>query len=321
MSADQLPTAVAVDLDTGASVTTSVVTPETVTGENYDYYWVTLDPTEVTYNRKVRLTWSYLLEGDEYKSQEDIHVVTPLASIEAIYWRYPQFQAGGSQEKTYDEIKDMERKVRFVIQAYTGQVFQDLGSKVFREYGPGSNYLGLSEPIYELEYVAAENPKIVLYDNQTPDASGEIFERDDNGELTSDKRFVREPIEIVTWDQEKPWVVRRKFTMSENWNNMYPRQHISAEWLETKRIFQSKRMYIIRAKTGWRTVPPQVTESALLLIGDYFCPDVTWHERQLGTVTSADYNFKFDVKHYETTGNVFVDQMLSEYIENRMFVF
>lgn len=317
VAADATPTVTAVDYDTGDTVAVDAVQEVTASGETY--YWTKLDGEEVGTNRTVVLTWEYDLDGSTYHSKDYVSLVRPFVTYDQIYQRYPQFAPDGESPKSHSELKQMESKVRHIIQSHTGQEFSDLGPKTFRVFGPGSNYLGLDEPIYELEYVAAEDPKIVLYD-QTLNPSGELYERDDSGVVIPGTSYAPEPIEIVSWDKEQPWVLRRKFTVGEDWNNLYPREHISPEFLFTRNIFESKRSYLIRAKAGWQKVPVEVTEAALILIGDYYCPDVAFHEKGLESVTSADYNFKYDTEHYKSTGNVMADQLLDKYIENRWVV-
>lgn len=296
-------------METGDAVSTSQV--QTVNASGYDYYTVTLDPSEVTTCRTIKLTWNFAVSGNQFSRADFIEVVNPLITPDEVQQAYPQFDIGGANEKSYDQIKAMERTVRQIIQTYTNQTFGPKGTKTLRVFGSGSNYLHLPERIYGLEYVAAEDPDITLYDQTA--SGGLLYKRDHDGVPVEPAEVLpnTKPIELVSWDKEHPWTIRRKHGRHPGPD---PKRDITAGWLSEKNIFESKRSYVIRAQLGWEYVPNAVNQAAKVLIDDYMSNEAVYHERNVEDVSSADWSMSFGGDHFSTTGNVYADQLLAPYV-------
>lgn len=259
-----------------------------------------------------RAEWSYEFSPNEITTTNYFSVVVPLTTLNEITTDYTHLSS-----LTFAEFKVLERQVRRDIQAYTNQTFAPLGSKAYRIYGVGSNYLALPDRIYELEFVAHEDPRVVLYDTYV--VSGQIQTRDDDGALPdSTTDYGSGPVEVVTWDIESPWVIRRRLNTSYPYT---PKEDVSSDVLDTRNIFMNKHMYLVRAKVGWERVPSAVNQAAKILIEHRLSPESAYHEKGIDVVRATDYRLEFTENPYETTGNIMADRLLSDYINLGLYIY
>lgn len=291
VSADFEPTATAVDADTGDAVALSSVTTQTH-ADGYDYYEVSLDPTEITTTRKVVITWSYDQNTDTFQRRDIVNVVRPYFEADDFWSQYPEFGPGGASEISIDQIQDVERLVRMRIDRYCGQHFQDLGVKTKRVRGSGTNALQLNDRIYYLESLR----------------SGDLtlFERDINGDPTT---------ELVSWFEDEGHVITKK-SSSAGTINYDDRTAID----RTRALFRSDRLYEVEAKFGWEYLPDGVHQAAIILANEELCIEDRYRKKNVVTVRSADYRMEFGGDHHTTTGNVDADIILSNYIYDGVFV-
>lgn len=81
--------------------------------------------------------------------------------------------------------------------------------------------------------------------------------------------------------------------------------------------FKTSQSYRITGQWGWETVPAAVKEAAKLLVNDYACADSQYRDRYLVSMTAADWRIQFNSGAYLRTGNVRADQLLSDFVVTR----
>ena len=81
--------------------------------------------------------------------------------------------------------------------------------------------------------------------------------------------------------------------------------------------FDEGRTFAITGEWGWHAVPEAVKEAAKLLVNDYACADSQYRDRYLTSMTAADWRIQFNSGAFLRTGNVRADQLLSEYVTTR----
>ena len=79
-------------------------------------------------------------------------------------------------------------------------------------------------------------------------------------------------------------------------------------------MFLSTRTYELNGVWGWEEVPAQVAEAAKLLVNDYACADAAYRDRFLTSMTAADWRIQFNSGAFVNTGNVRADQLLADYV-------
>lgn len=278
-----------------------------VTGASpsYTYYKASFPPPGYDdICRTFKLTWDfdYTPTGGgstvQMTRNDFVNVVQPLVTVDEIRQEYPQFDVGGAEEKTYDELKAMERKVRNVIETYCNQSFGFKGNKTMSVISDGNDYLQLPDRAVRLEEVKYKD---TVYFNRWTAA-----DTIPSGSSVGDVRT-----EIVTFNKDFPWTVQRKFFRGIPWD---VKQAVDETLLSRRHIFKTQYIYDVNADWGWEYVPGEVNLAALLLVGNYFCKDNTYHVRGISVVRSADWRMEFAHDPYSTTGNVMADQLLSQYI-------
>lgn len=77
--------------------------------------------------------------------------------------------------------------------------------------------------------------------------------------------------------------------------------------------FYASMRYKIDGLWGWEEVPAQVREAAKLLINDYACAENTYRDRFLTSMTAADWRIQLNSLAWTGTGNARADELLQDY--------
>lgn len=82
-------------------------------------------------------------------------------------------------------------------------------------------------------------------------------------------------------------------------------------------VFNDELEYQITGHWGWEEVPSAVKEAAKLLVNDYACADAQYRDRYLVSMTAADWRIQHYSGAFLRTGNVRADQLLSDFVVTR----
>lgn len=210
---------------------------------------------------------------------QPVNIVTPIltkAEIKAVW-----------ETATNAEVVTIEKAVRHVIQAYTGQEFgRYIGTLPAR--GTGGVLLGLPRRLLSLDEF---NGSGVNQANFTIENDGYSLRHDAFGvpPVKADYYGLHQHVggvihnpNHVKWQR---WVDGRTYDITGHW--------------------------------GWEAVPDTVKEAAKLLVNDYACADAQYRDRYLVSMTAADWRIQFYSGAYLRTGNVRADQLLSDYVVTR----
>jgi hypothetical protein len=226
----------------------------------------------VTENRDIRINWSFeYLEGNEtatYVGDTFVEVVTPLVTVEVA-----RAELDIPSSISDEQIRLVERKVRQIIQTFTGQVFAPYtATKLATELVDGS--IRLPSRMLSLTSVGGVQNSLYYVIADTGWRLAISYPRKRTG-IRAGEVPITDPFAKFRHPQVQ------KITVNGRW--------------------------------GYERVPGDVVESALILMEQYLCPDSIYAERYLKTMTAADFRFEFDPGAYRGTGNVIVDQLLSKY--------
>lgn len=210
---------------------------------------------------------------------QPVDIVTPIltkAEIKAVW-----------ETATDTEVVTIEKAVRHVIQAYTGQEFgRYIGTLACR--GTGGETLALPRRLMELtgfEGYPATPVNFVIQNN---------------GYTLRHYPWGVPPVKADAWGLHM-----HVGGVIHNPNNVK---------VET---FANNRDYLVEGHWGWPAVPDAVKEAAKLLVNDYACADAQYRDRYLVSMTAADWRIQFYSGAYLRTGNVRADQLLSDYVVTR----
>jgi hypothetical protein len=231
---------------------------------------------------KVEWSFNYVdVDGKTYlfKETTNVSIVTPILSLVTI------IEILGSTT-TNSEAMAVERMVRHIISAHTGQNFGLLeGSKLVS--GKGGNTIALPARLLELTKV--------------------------NGMAVSSKpyRISGSGWYLTTPDWGVPGIKADYYGLHEINGQISNPNGVALLGFHTG--FE----YTVEGKWGWYEVPEAIKEAARLLVNDYACNDSVYRDRYLNVVSASDWRVEFNAGAFAQTGNVRADQLLSNFVLKR----
>lgn len=231
-------------------------------------------------NLEVRWTLTYTENSMQYTLNRSLHieVVTPILTKREIreVW----------DTATDKEVLEIEKAVRHVIQAYTGQTYgMFVGTLPVR----GEGNIALRTPRRLIELISVDGRS--ASSNFTVDPEGHIVRHypwgvppvkaDYHGLHMQRGGIIHNPnnVKLTRWNAEKTF-------------------NLTGRW-------------------GYEYVPEPVKQAAKLLVNDYACGDSQYRDRYLVSMAAADWKLQFHSMAYTKTGNARADQLLSEYVVTR----
>lgn len=239
---------------------------------------------------KVHWTVKYLepSDGEEYTINRvtPVEVVTPILTASEI-------RAIDSVVFAEDsEVFKIEKAVRHIIQAYTGQEFGHfIGTE--RVKGDGGPALFLPHRIIELIEVNGA----AVGNHFSVDPDGYILRQRHSGPTYGFPEVPPVKADFYGYHMHVGGVIHNPNNVSlRNW---------------------TKETHSIYGRWGYETVPAAVKEAAKLLVNDYACADSQYRDRYLQSMTAADWRIQFNSGAFLRTGNVRADQLLSDFVVTR----
>lgn len=304
VDADSLPTVKVYDITEDPSIdppinpTTVLTTLTSVKSEvdpgTYEVYL----PQEFTdRDKKLKLRWEMVVEGDGIFKEHPLFVQTPYADIaQAVDEIGASTDPSDPNYKSYEELAAAERYARKTIENYTGQSFY-LYDDTHVVYGDGADSLRLPYKINELHK---------LY--------------------SADQLLVDNLNNINNWNYETI-ISESSFGIRINRANMLDNTVYTANGYIPPSISDSSHgvfikdvPYKVQGKFGWSYVPDDVELATIELMKDYFSKDKEWRKKYIQNIQSFDWNFEYNTGAYIGTGNLYVDQLLLSYVLTEMVV-
>lgn len=254
-------------------------------------------PVDATYKaRDFKLVWSYNIQGSFQSRQHKLFVVQPYADHAQVY-DYLRIGNDPSDPnyKSYEEIVSAERYARKVIENYTGQKFYNYPD-VCSVYGTDSDSLMLPSRIESLYRLHAND--ILLEDNLN---------------------------NIDNWNY-KVDVTESGFALRINRANMLDNTVYTANGMvppsinDSSGIFRRGVRYTVFGKFGWQEVPDEVELAAMELMKDYFSKDNMWRNKYVTKISTFDWDFEYGSGSTSGTGNLYADQLLSDYVVSKVIL-
>ena len=239
-------------------------------------YQVSLPFSLVDRDRKFTINWSFnYLEASvskAYTAKTFIEVVTPYVTVDEI-----RDALGTMPPMTDAELKRVERRIRGVIDMYTGQSFGRYSGS-YRIQSTGDEDLILPARLISLTGVVGAQFTDISYYGSRGDGwyLGRSVPAYDDGSY------------------ESTGVISYPGTV---WRNLW----------------QDNVWYTITGDWGYEDVPTNIKEAALILIEDNICPDSEYRDRYIDGVKTADYQYTYTTNAFRGTGSVIADQLLEPY--------
>jgi hypothetical protein len=254
-------------------------------------------PTSATYkSRELKLVWSYNVSGNAQVREHKLYVVQPYVDFAQAY---SLIGIGNDPSdpnyKIYDEITAAERYARKLIENYTGQKFY-LYTDTYSIYGTDSDTLALPSKVAEL---------YKLYSNDV---------------------LLKDTINnINNWSYQVD-ITESGFGLRINRAAMLDNTVYTANGMvppsihDSPGVFQRGSRYTVFGEFGYEYVPDEVELAAVELIKDYFSKDNLWRNKYVNKISTFDWDFEYGSGATSGTGNLYADQLLSDYVISKVLL-
>ncbi len=271
------------------------VTAEKVETDN-GLYQIFL-PTSITNKtRELKVSWTYAISGLTQVKEHKLFVVQPYTDLaQASTVLGIGNDLSDPNYKSYDELFAAEKYARKVIENYTGQEFYQY-YETHSVYGTDSDTLSLPSRITNLYKLYSND--VLLEDN---------INNIDNWNYQVD----------IT---ESGFGIRiNRAAMLDNTvytaNGMVP-----PSIHDSPGIFQRGVRYTVFGKFGWEAVPDEVELACIELMKDYFSKDNLWRNKYVNKISTFDWDFEYGSGATSGTGNLYADQLLSDYVVSKVLL-
>lgn len=243
------------------------------TGYSVDLPW---GLTQIDQDLFVSWELTYVEDGVTrvFKERQQVQIVTPILPLSEVA------RINNSLDNEVDTY-DLERRVRYAIQSYTGQEFGRFKT-TYEVRGSGSSQLVLPAPLLE------------IHGADFPTANVQVF---NGGTLLSYPDHIWFGIKDAP-----PEEVLDQF--------YYTNGPIR---VQNNYAFNDGRRFKISGIWGYHDVPGDVKQAARLLAADYACDESLWRDRYMDSVRAGNWRFEVNELSFQGTGNVVVDQILAKY--------
>lgn len=232
-----------------------------------------------------QVVFRYSISGEDYSQSQYLNVYIQYVDSDSFFEEHPELI------DTHEDIFDLyEGRARNIINTYCGQSFGYLDNKTFYIDGNNHKNLHLPFPISTLRKVTAnsgQNDEEVLHDSSVADLNN-IEKIRQHGNF------------------ESSYYLRFKNSVSSTETGRV-----------TSKSFRDGSVYKVEGDFGWRYVPDNVKQAAILLITDLMNDDSEYRRHGITNISMDTTSFNMSGDFYESTGNIEADVLLMDYM---MFV-
>lgn len=248
----------------------SVVEPA-ASGETHEYYTYPVELAATATERKLKLVWSYEPTVGVAATRTDfISVVQPYVQVEQAQQEFPLLKG-----RTYEQLRHIERVVRYTINAFCGQSFGLESGKTYYVRGSGSSSLWLPRRLVTLAGVVGTHGPMTTMLRVSHDNWSVGFLQPNAG-----YRDVKADIGLVSHPHYR---------------------------------FETDSEYACTGDWGWEYVPGEIQQAASLLMGRHEEPEQNWRSYNTSVVRANDWRMEFNKNSTQTTGSAEADLMLQDY--------
>jgi len=304
VDADALPTVKIYDItddpeneDPGLTQLLTTLTSEKDETE-IGLYVIYLPISYTTSTGTLRFIWEYNVNSTAITYEHDVFIVTPYTDL------YQSASALGISTdpsdpnyKSFKELAEAEKYARKKIEKYTGQVFS-LYNDVVRVMGFNSDTLVLADRLHILHKVYMND--ILLLDNTVTPA---INNWGYNVQISETGFGIR---------------INRASMLD---NTVYTANGMVPPTIhDGDGVFKNGVMYEVQGKFGWKKIPNEVDLATIELMKDYFSKDNLWRNKYISKISTFDWDFEYGSGATSGTGNLYVDELLSDYVISQVLL-
>jgi hypothetical protein len=251
-------------------------------------YTITLNSDVCKYDRSLVIEIQSIQVNGYSTDTIDVTIKRPYATYSEIYSYFQNYNVISGSNILYNEtqafVEKLERKARYLINAYTGNEFK-FEYKTVGAYGQNTDLLHLGQRIESFDKITYDD--YVIYDSKEDPA---IDLLDVTLAIAPSKfsiKVVAEGVNITEWVDQNP--------------------------LQNPSYFGKDSAYLVRGEYGWKAVPEDIKIAVYELINDFLCNDFIYRNKGLKSINNDSFNIQFADGMLNGTGNLYVDSLLSQY--------
>ena len=205
------------------------------------------------------------------------------------------------------EYAKHERIARAIIDSVTGGFYYTV--EWVDHVGQGTDYLPIWQRAYKIVQ-AYENSSLVYDANSENPVLGEW-----SYELTKDKTAIIKNAATagLVENRSEQKGLNLHVAPSDSFNVYDTDYSENAYTFSTGSAFPEGWDYLFLLETGYKVVPHDIYEAALMLIEDIKCGKIDYYKRYVTSYNTEQFRVQFDKTVLDGTGNMLVDKILDKY--------
>jgi hypothetical protein len=250
-------------------------------------YTISLSSDVCKYDRSLLIEIQTIQLSGYSSDNVDITVKRPYATAAEIENYFSNIAFGGSNilfEQSDAFVEKLERKARYLINAYTGNEFK-FEYKTVGAYGQNTDLLHLGQRIESFDKITSDD--YVIYDSTEEPVIDILGATVAVAPSKFAIKVVSEGVNITEWVDQNP--------------------------LQNPSYFGKDSAYLVRGEYGWKAVPEDIKIAVYELINDFLCNDSIYRNKGLKSIQNDSFNIQFADGMLNGTGNLYVDSLLSQY--------
>jgi hypothetical protein len=297
----------------------------TVPDPNTDYYF-TIENAPKTVVSEIALTSdsnsevTYTLTGDFtkydadyavviYDSAEDTSgeiVVEDVLNIIRPYVDVKTLVSTASEIAEYEEHELLARTIINSIVGTQGFMFE---KSILEVVGQGTDYLPLWSLAYKVLQVY-ENAELVYDSTQTPANLKEY-----SYGITEDRSAIYKALagDTSAYNRAEKKPLKYRSSVSDSFNAYTALDTPTFSATNTGVMFPDGTDYVIIYETGHKVIPNDIRDATIRLMNDIRCGKLEYYQRSIDQYQTDQFTIKWDERHLDGTGNLFVDKALEKY--------
>ena len=258
-----------------------------VSAQGKTSYNISLSSDVCKYDRSLIIEIQSIQVNGYSSDSVDILIKRPYATVSEIkdYFEYNYNDTSNILvDQSNELIKKLERKARYLINAYTGNDFK-FEYKTVGAYGQNTDLLHLGQRIESFDKITYDD--YVIYDSTEEPVFDMLGATVAIAPSKHAIKVVAEGVNITEWVDQNP--------------------------LQNPSYFGKDSAYLVRGEYGWKAIPEDIKIAVYELINDFICNDFVYRNKGLKSINNDSFNIQFADGMLNGTGNLYVDALLAPY--------
>ena len=232
--------------------------------------------------------------------EDNLEIVRPYVDPEAL----------GTTATEIAEYTAYEKLARQIIDSYVQEGFY-FTTKWLQIVGQGTDYMPIWTRGYKVLKVYRNSA--LVYD--VDDADGPALDSYDYS-ITKDKTgIIKDPVAGTdNWNRYERKPARMPMAASDSVDFFDTGDSANIQTFSSGVSFPEGEDYMFYIESGYKVVPNDIKDAAIMLIDDIKCGRLDYYKRYVKNYKTDQFNVEYNKLMMEGTGNLLVDKILNKYV-------